>query len=98
MGIASLIDEYDGEVSIIGTPAEEGGAGKVILLERGAFDETDYALMMHPSGGGFQPRWQRWTMPLESRILPTEKLPIRLHPQMASMPLALRSMCSTRLI
>ena len=49
MGIASLIDEYDGEVSIIGTPAEEGGAGKVILLERGAFDETDYALMMHPS-------------------------------------------------
>ena len=27
MGIASLIDEYDGEVSIIGTPAEEGGAG-----------------------------------------------------------------------
>ena len=52
MGIASLIDEYDGEVSIIGTPAEEGGAGKVILLERGAFDETDYALMMHPSGGG----------------------------------------------
>lgn len=52
MGIASLIDEYDGEVSIIGTPAKEGGAGKVILLERGAFDETDYALMMHPSGGG----------------------------------------------
>ena len=52
MGIASLIDEYDGEVSIIGTPAEEGGAGKVILLERGAFDETDYALTMHPSGGG----------------------------------------------
>ena len=51
-GLATLMDEYDGEISIIGTPAEEGGAGKVVLLERGAFDKTDYALMMHPSGGG----------------------------------------------
>lgn len=51
-GLASLMENYDGEISIIGTPAEEGGAGKVILLERGGFDEADYALMMHPSGGG----------------------------------------------
>ena len=34
-GLAALMDNYDGEISIIGTPAEEGGAGKVILLERG---------------------------------------------------------------
>ena len=46
------MDNYDGEISLIGTPAEEGGAGKAILLERGAFDQTDYALMMPPSGGG----------------------------------------------
>lgn len=51
-GLAEIIGEYAGEVSIIGTPAEEGGAGKAVLLERGGFDETDYALMMHPSGGG----------------------------------------------
>ena len=51
-GLAALMDEYDGEISIIGTPAEEGGAGKVVLLEHGGFDDTDYALMMHPSGGG----------------------------------------------
>lgn len=51
-GLAALMDNYDGEISIIGTPAEEGGAGKVILLERGGFHDTDYALMMHPSGGG----------------------------------------------
>ena len=51
-GLAALMDEYDGEISVIGTPAEEGGAGKVILLEHGGFDDTDYALMMHPSGGG----------------------------------------------
>jgi amidohydrolase len=48
-GLAALMDNYDGEISIIGTPAEEGGAGKVILLERGGFHDTDYALMMHPS-------------------------------------------------
>lgn len=52
LGLASIMDNYDGEISLIGTPAEEGGAGKAILLERGAFDQTDYALMMHPSGGG----------------------------------------------
>ena len=27
-GLAALMDEYDGEISVIGTPAEEGGAGK----------------------------------------------------------------------
>ncbi|MBT9777202.1 amidohydrolase [Clostridium sp. MCC353] len=52
LGLASVMDNYDGEVSIIGTPAEEHGAGKAVLLERGAFEQSDYALMMHPSGGG----------------------------------------------
>ena len=45
MGIA-------GEVRIIGTPAEEGGAGKAIMLERGGFDGVDFALMIHPTCGG----------------------------------------------
>lgn len=45
MGIA-------GEVWIIGTPAEEGGAGKAIMLERGGFDGVDFALMIHPTCGG----------------------------------------------
>ena len=52
MGLSEIIKDYEGEVSIIGTPAEEGGAGKVLLLDRGGFDDIDYALMMHPSGGG----------------------------------------------
>ena len=51
LGIASIIDTLDGKVSIIGTPAEESGAGKVILLEAGAFDGVDFALMMHPTSG-----------------------------------------------
>jgi len=52
LGLTALADQFDGTVSIIGTPAEEGGAGKVHLLDRGAFDDVDFALMMHPSSGG----------------------------------------------
>ena len=52
LGLSSLLDSVPGRICIIGTPAEEGGAGKVKLLANGAFDDVDYALMMHPSGGG----------------------------------------------
>lgn len=52
LGMASRMDRYDGEVWLLGTPAEEGGAGKVLMLERGGFDRVEYALMMHPTGGG----------------------------------------------
>ena len=34
---------------IIGTPAEEGGGGKILLLERGAFADVDVVLMAHPN-------------------------------------------------
>lgn len=50
LGLSSVIEELEGNVCIIGTPAEEGGAGKVKLLRAGAFDDVDFALMMHPSG------------------------------------------------
>lgn len=52
LGLASRMDHYDGEIWLLGTPAEEGGAGKVLMLERGGFDGVDYALMMHPTEGG----------------------------------------------
>ncbi|XP_065176420.1 xaa-Arg dipeptidase-like isoform X2 [Sycon ciliatum] len=38
-----------GNVVIIGTPAEEGGGGKVKLLAAHAFDNVDAAIMVHPS-------------------------------------------------
>ncbi|XP_042901267.1 xaa-Arg dipeptidase isoform X2 [Parasteatoda tepidariorum] len=37
-----------GKVVVLGTPAEEGGGGKIKLLEFGAFDGIDVALMVHP--------------------------------------------------
>src|SRR5205823_6959456 len=38
---------FAGRIQVIGTPAEEGGAGKVKLLEAGVFEGVDAALMIH---------------------------------------------------
>ncbi len=47
---AALADELGGRVVVLGTPAEEGGGGKVYLAERGALEGVDAALMVHPAG------------------------------------------------
>lgn len=41
--------ELPGAVACIGTPGEEGAGGKVLLLNAGALDNVDAALMFHPS-------------------------------------------------
>jgi amidohydrolase len=38
-----------GTAVLIGTPAEEAGGGKVDLIEAGAFDAVDCAMMTHPT-------------------------------------------------
>jgi amidohydrolase len=40
-------------VSAIGAPAEEGGGGKITLLDAGIFDSVDIALMVHPGPADF---------------------------------------------
>jgi amidohydrolase len=47
--IRSVIDETGGTVTVFGTPAEEGGGGKIIMLERGAFSGLDVAMLLHSS-------------------------------------------------
>lgn len=49
IGILPILDELEGEIRVIGTPAEEAGGGKRIMVEAGVFDEIDAALMFHPS-------------------------------------------------
>jgi amidohydrolase len=41
--------DFGGELRFIGTPAEEAGNGKVILIEAGVFDDVDVALQIHPA-------------------------------------------------
>jgi len=49
MGMKSVIDSFPGEIRVIGTPAEERGGGKRILVDAGVFDEIDAAMMFHPA-------------------------------------------------
>ena len=39
----------NGEVIVLGTPAEEGGGGKVTMVEKGSFDDCDVCMMIHPA-------------------------------------------------
>ncbi len=48
IGLASVANELPGEVILLGTPAEEGGGGKIKLLEADAFAGLDAAIMFHP--------------------------------------------------
>jgi len=48
LALAPLADQLGLTVLVLGTPAEEGGGGKVIMLERGAFDGVHAAMMVHP--------------------------------------------------
>ncbi|MBT2383976.1 M20 family metallopeptidase [Streptomyces sp. ISL-11] len=48
LALAPHADELGLTVRVVGTPAEERGAGKALLLEAGAFDGVDAAMMVHP--------------------------------------------------
>lgn len=49
IGLSKVADKFNGTVVLLGTPAEEGGGGKVIMVKEGVFENIDYALMIHPS-------------------------------------------------
>ena len=48
VGLAGLVDDLGLTVRVLGTPAEEGGGGKVTMLEHGIFDDVHAAMMIHP--------------------------------------------------
>lgn len=47
--LAAVADDLDLTVEVYGTPAEEGGGGKIEMLDRGAFAGLDLAVMAHPA-------------------------------------------------
>lgn len=51
LGVAKMLKAYptqEGRVRLIGTPAEEGGGGKLKLIDAGAYKDVDACLMVHP--------------------------------------------------
>lgn len=52
LALRPFVDELGITLKAIGTPAEEHGGGKALMLERGAFDGVGLALMVHPVQDG----------------------------------------------
>ncbi|GAB2566558.1 M20 family metallopeptidase [Nocardia heshunensis] len=48
LGLAAVADACGITVKVLGTPAEESGGGKILMLDRGVFDDLAMALMVHP--------------------------------------------------
>lgn len=48
MGLNAIKDSLPGQILIMGTPAEEGGGGKLQIIEAGMFENIDAAMMFHP--------------------------------------------------
>ncbi len=48
LALADVADELGLTVALIGTPAEESGGGKALMLQAGVFDDIAAAVMVHP--------------------------------------------------
>jgi amidohydrolase len=48
VALRRILGDGAGGLVLVGTPAEEGGGGKVRLAEAGVFEEMDAAMMFHP--------------------------------------------------
>ncbi len=67
LGLQSNAQELPGRVVVIGTPAEEGGGGKIRLLEAGAFEGVDATLSSHPFSNrtvipAASPKGESWSL------------------------------------
>ena len=49
IALAALKPSITGQIQVIGTPAEEGDGGKIILANAGIFNSIDAALIFHPA-------------------------------------------------
>lgn len=49
LGLAPFKADLPGTLLVLGTPAEEGGGGKIRLIKAGLFRDVDAAMMVHPA-------------------------------------------------
>ena len=52
MGVKAALESRSaptGTLTVMGTPAEESGSGKTVLFNKGAFENVDVAMMIHPA-------------------------------------------------
>ncbi len=53
IGLGAVADEADLTVVVLGTPSEEGGGGKIDLINAGFFADAHLAMMLHPWPGDY---------------------------------------------
>ncbi len=67
LGLQANANDLPGRIEIIGTPAEEGGGGKIRLLEAGVFNGVDATLSSHPFSNrtiipAASPKGESWSL------------------------------------
>ena len=67
LGLKANAQDLPGTVMVIGTPAEEGGGGKIRMLEEGVFQGVDATLSSHPFSNrtiipAAAPRGESWSL------------------------------------
>jgi amidohydrolase len=77
-GLKSIAGKLPGRIIFLGTPAEEGGGGKIILIDKGALSGVDAAMMAHPTD------MEYCTMP----ALATQHIKLKFHGRAAHAALA----------
>ena len=77
LSFLALNGDFEGEIRLIGTPAEEGGGGKISLLKEGLFDDVDISISSHGSSN-LTVLWQ--DVPIEEGMsLATSKAIYKFH-------------------
>ena len=49
IALKEIVEDLNIRVKILGTPAEEGGGGKIVLLDEGEFEDATCSMMIHPA-------------------------------------------------
>jgi amidohydrolase len=65
IALRRAMPDVKGTIKVIGSPAEEGGGGKVLQAEAGIFDGLDAAMMMHPRDHTYLDRGSLAVTPFE---------------------------------
>lgn len=66
LAVRDALPDPDGSLLVVGTPAEEGGGGKLVEVAHGVFDDVDAALMFHP--GAHDWTWAPLTAQVELTV------------------------------
>ncbi|GAB1513078.1 amidohydrolase [Actinophytocola sp. KF-1] len=66
LAVRDALPDPDGSLLVVGTPAEEGGGGKIVEVAHGVFDDVDAALMFHP--GAHDWMWAPLTAQVELTV------------------------------